>query len=115
MSDKVYRGTPKTQTSMCLNCRNALTARGLNREEVVYCRATGNQALRVTFPVVECSSFDDKAQPALYQMENIAWIVKSRNRGPVGFVGDGKTEVVVEPPSQDYPRPAVQPGNGLAD
>jgi hypothetical protein len=101
MSDKVRGGTPKTISPLCLGCRQAFIARGLNREELVYCGGIG-PPFRVTFPVVECNRFDDKSQPPIYEMQNIAWIVRSRNRGPMGFTEGGRTEIVVEPPSRQY-------------
>lgn len=53
----------------------------------------------VRFPIETCSRYDDKRQPERYDMDQIAWIIRTRNRGPMGFVGDGKTEVVIEPPA----------------
>lgn len=112
MSDKVRGGTPKTTVSACLNCRNAQVVRGMNLQEVIYCRAAGgNQPVRVGFPVTECSVFDDKRVPALYQMEEIAWTVQSRNRGPIGFNNGGGMEITLQPPNQNPPtqQPAQWP------
>jgi hypothetical protein len=99
MGDKVRGGTPKAGTSLCLNCRTAHVIRGLNLQEIIFCKA-GHPAIQISFPVVECSVFDDKRIPSRYDMENIAWTVQSRNRGPMGFAGDGKLQITIEPPEK---------------
>lgn len=99
--DKVRGGTPKAASSMCLSCRLAQVTRGINCEEIVICRSNG-QGVRVSFPVVECSMYDDKSLPPLYEMQNIAWVIKSRNRGPMGFTEGNRTEITVEPPKHEY-------------
>jgi uncharacterized protein YcnI len=46
-------------------------------------------------------------------MEQIAWIVKSRNRGPMGFKSDNTTEITVEPPEQKiFSNPQPSTGYG---
>lgn len=100
--DKVRGGTPRGGSeSMCKSCRLAQITKGINNQELVLCRAAGNSLMRVNFPVVECSVYEDKSQPPLYEMQNIAWIVKSRNRGPMGFTEGERTEIIVEPPGHD--------------
>ena len=99
MSDKVIGGTPQGSLSLCRLCRMAHHIRGLNLQEEIYCRAV-TPMIRIAFPVETCSIFDDKRMPSLYMMEQIAWSVQSRNRGPVGFEDEGRTRVTVEPPSQ---------------
>ena len=67
------------------------------------------------FPVERCNVFDDKRVPSLFDMEQIAWHVTSRNRGPVGFEGEKQSEVHIEPPNPEdtpqqqpaYNRPAT--------
>jgi hypothetical protein len=98
MSDKVIGGTPRSASSLCHTCRNSHHIRGVNLQEQVWCLAKSHQP-RIYFPVVECSIYDDKRQPALHQMETIAWHITSRNRGPVGYSTDSKTEITVEPPN----------------
>lgn len=64
------------------------------------------------FAVGECSVYDDKRLPSLDMMRQIAWEVKSRNRGPVGFAPDPeKMEIVITPPPERYPQdqPAATP------
>ena len=109
MSDKVYGGTPSGTASLCLTCRQAHSLRGLNLQEVVRCCALNPVAI-ITFPVEKCSLYDDKRLPPLGEMREIAWIVTSRNRGPVGFTDNRASEIHIEPPNRyEYP---VQPGKG---
>lgn len=76
--------------------------RGINLQEAVYCRAGGPVALHVRFPVERCTAFDDARTPSLWEMKEIAWEVKSRNRGPIGFAGEESGLVVtVEPPNKE--------------
>lgn len=108
MSDKVIGGTPKGFQSMCTTCRNAVNLTGLNCQQVSYCQALGR---RVTFPINTCSVYSDKRMPSLYDMEQIAWSIQSRNRGPVGFETGGKFEVEITPPAHppSTPPPPAQP------
>ncbi len=106
MADKVRGGTPKGSTSLCLRCRSAFVVRGLNLEEIVDCR---KMEMRMTFRVESCSQFDDKSRPSLYEMERVAWIVTSRNRGPVGFSGERTAEIHIEPPDQNINIRSQQP------
>lgn len=112
MSDKVIGGTPRGIESKCTTCRAAQVMRGVNLQSVIYCQSLPRNP-RITFPVEECSLYDDKRNPSLYDMQQIAWEVHSRNRGPVGF-GDGvrHMEVVISPPEprKDQPMPTTTPG-----
>jgi hypothetical protein len=105
MSDKVMGGTPVGTQSLCVTCRAAYRVRGLNFQEVVYCQKLTPSA-RITFPVETCSAYDDKRTPALYQMEEIAWQVQSRNRGAVGFAGGRDMTIQIVPPGERTNQPA---------
>lgn len=109
--DKVMGGTPKGGSSMCSSCRQAHRIVGVNLQEEIYCQAKVGVS-RIFFPVVECSLYDDKSRPSLYAMEEIAWHVTSRNRGPVGFSDESKSEIHIEPPDRDsLPRQSRPPAN----
>ena len=97
--DKVRGGTPQGSKSLCANCRNAQNVRGLNFQEICICRVTG-YPIRITFPVETCSAFSDSRTPALHEMYNIAWVIHSRNRGPMGFADGAKTEITIDPPDR---------------
>lgn len=103
--NKVQGGTPKTAKSLCIGCRNATILKGLNFEEVIYCSELPGWSgeSKITFPVVECSKFDDKSRPSLNDYYKTGWVIESRNRGPVGFT-DGietKTEITIKPPKKN--------------
>jgi hypothetical protein len=108
MADKVIGGTPVGSRSLCATCRAAHRIVGLNFQEVVYCRQV-SPMVPIRFPVSECSIYDDKRSPSLYQMEQIAWAVTSRSRGAVGFGGNDAHEVHIEPPIQNPQVPQGQP------
>lgn len=98
--DKVIGGTPKGVQSLCSTCRNAHRVVGLNLQTIVHCAAMPRTP-RMTFPVAECSTYDDQRLPSLDAMKMIAWEVKSRNRGPVGFAPDPeKMDIVITPPTR---------------
>ena len=87
--------------SLCSSCRYALVVKGARLgDEIVRCNALGGQRLR--FPVTSCSAYENRAQPTLWQMEEIAWVLRSSPRGKkVGFVearklGDDERHVLEE-------------------
>lgn len=94
---KVRDGTPKTATSLCVSCRYATVIKGSNFQYMIRCHRIEQM---VRFPVSECSEYENKSMPTQYDMEQIAWIVQTRNRGPAGFQGD-KTEIEIVPPKKD--------------
>ena len=73
---------------------------------------TVGRAFTVRFPVSECSAYDDKRMPSRYDMEQIAWMVQSKNRGPVGFAANGSMEVEIVSPAErfgNYPQQPAMP------
>lgn len=109
--DKVLGGTPRGFVSLCVTCRSAHIIRGMNLQHEVFCRAMP-QLTRIGFPVENCSIYDDKRNPSLYEMEQIAWEVKSRNRAPMGFSRNGERDVVIEPPNKNPYNVPSQPPTG---
>ena len=106
--NKVIGGTPQGSQSLCATCRFAQNMRGLNMQQESICLRTQPNRL-IKFPVETCSGYDDKRIPSLYDMENIAWRVQTRNRGPAGFAPDGTLEVEIERPNMNpnQPRPVT--------
>ena len=102
--DKVIGGTPRGTSSLCKTCRFAHNLKGVNMQESTTCQMMNFRV--VTFPVDTCSRYDDKRMPSLYDMEQIAWIVRSRARGPAGFAGD---EMVVEIERPNMPGEVQRP------
>lgn len=73
---------------LCETCRHATVARGRTlREEVVFCSQMPFTDRRVRFAVTSCSDYSDRRHPRLYQMEEIAWVLRSDpTRKTIGFV-----------------------------
>lgn len=101
---KVHGETPRGGKSICHTCKNAKIVKGQNCEEYIACgayemfKATGG---RVPFKVAECSKYHPVNMPWLHEMEEMAWIVEARKRGPAGFgeaVAEGQMEVIVRRP-----------------
>jgi len=83
-----FGDTPNlTRPSLCASCRNAHYVRGRKLgEEFVFCNQHHTQVVQITFPVVECSTYDDKALPPLWELEKIAWKFSPDNaRKTAGF------------------------------
>lgn len=84
---KVYGGTPVGNESRCDTCANARIIEGYaESERLAFCDAM-YPPTRVPFSVRQCSMYEDKRLPDFYQMEKIAWEIRSKNAGAVsGFV-----------------------------
>lgn len=93
--NKVQGGTPKSAPSLCQSCQYSMHVRGFNMREAVHCTFVGRM---IHFPVYQCSKYVHGGQADLVEMKKIAWVIESRNRGPWGFKGSEKTEIVVRPP-----------------
>jgi len=88
MNVKIRGGTVNHgEPSLCETCRNATVIRGRSAgQEIVVCRP-GLRGLRVPFAVTSCSEYEDRRQPTLYHLEEIAWVLRSdAKRKTVGFV-----------------------------
>lgn len=112
--NKVYGGTPQGNRSMCQTCRFALNIRGTNMQQDSFClRLGGNTPVRITYPVEQCNGYEDKRMSSIYDMQQIAWTVATRNRGPVGFQTPETAEISIEPPSDaSKNRPVPRPITG---
>lgn len=71
---KVYDGTPThAGTSICRRCRNAqIITASRSGQSVQYCHSQGTPIV-VGFDVGDCSMFDNKSTPSLWQLEKVAW------------------------------------------
>jgi hypothetical protein len=109
MSDKVYGGTKKSTPILCRSCHHGMCSSGFGLTEHIHCGYTGRAVL---FPVATCSRYEPGATASLKDMNKIAWVIESRNRGTWGFKGESETEVVVRPPGQKWDMPSEGPGIG---
>lgn len=103
MRFKINGGTPKGGKSLCVSCRNAKTIKGQNCEEVILCgyfRQTASYG-QVPFKVAECTEYHPMNMPWKHEMEEMAWTIQARKRGPSGFKPDAPLEVTITPPKGD--------------
>jgi hypothetical protein len=84
---KVYGGTPVGSESRCDTCAHARVIQGYaESERIVLCGAV-EPTMRVPFKVAECSTYEDKRLPCYWQMEKIAWDLRSKSTvHTAGFV-----------------------------
>ena len=85
---KIHGGTVSDgQTSLCTTCRSATIIRGTRlSDEIVAC---GKRMIsdRITFAVASCAGYSDRRSPSLYDLEDVAWVLRSDARTKkIGFV-----------------------------
>lgn len=111
---KVLNGTPKSGKSLCLSCGNMARRVGQNMEDEIYCKSytfentlNASGSTRVPFKVAECTEYQPFNQSDLKSMEEMAWIIQVRKRGPAGFTGNKKgkdnketLEIEIVPPKE---------------
>lgn len=113
---KISGGTPVSGKSLCTTCKYATAITGQNCQEVVLCHlfGTSRDPGRVPFRVAHCAKYHPSNMPWLHEMEQMAWIVTAKKRGPTGFnqPQDYETmEVVINKPNRNgYPQAAVPEG-----
>lgn len=111
MRIKVVGGTAPDGESLCRTCRKATIVKGVTpSQELVRCGQLSEwQPYFVEWPVSQCTSYDDKRTPGLYEMEDIAWIIRTKKVGkPAGFAPEvevKQTEIVITEPKEDRNSP----------
>jgi|SRR5215472_12384196 len=84
---KAYGGTPVGNQSRCDTCLHARIIQGYAESERIVLCGLAEPALRVPFKVAECSSYEDKRLPCYWQMQQIAWDLRSKRPGhTAGFI-----------------------------
>jgi hypothetical protein len=86
MRIKIRGGTPRHDTpTLCHTCKFATIVRGRRAaDEIVRCGVLRDT---VTFAVSSCTRFVDHQHPTIFEMEEIAWILRTdARRQRVGFV-----------------------------
>jgi hypothetical protein len=89
MQIKVRGGTVASgEPSLCATCRYATVIKGRSlREEIVECSQLADGHGRITFPVTHCTKYLHRNHPSLYEMESIAWVLRTdASRRHIGFV-----------------------------
>ena len=85
---KVYGGTPVGQDSKCDSCVYARIIRGYSEsEKLTFCDRIF-EPVRIPFRVRDCSDYLDKRLPCVEDLEDIAWVLRSKSAGKrAGFIG----------------------------
>lgn len=86
MRIKIQGGTAREgDPPLCQSCRRATVARGLRlRDEIIWCDALET---RITYPITSCTTYLSRQHPSLYEMEDIAWVLRTDARKrQIGFV-----------------------------
>ena len=93
MSVHVKNGTPVHREPLCETCVYAHVRRGFRESEILVMCAVQEPALRVPFPVRDCSVYRDKTRPSIYEMEKMALIVTPRGpKHATGFASGANSE-----------------------
>jgi len=99
---KVIDGTAREGENLCATCRNAHIYKGARESsETVICGAPGVEPTRMLFPILSCNKYDDKRMPSRWDMEEIAWTLRTNKLGKaIGFTSPHKGE---DQPSTSQP------------
>lgn len=93
---KVQQGTTKGSGSLCRTCRYAHVVRSVNNQQTVTCHAV-NKPRTIGFDVAEWNRYMSATQPSLYEMEEIAWRLVTKQAGrPMGFVNPAEFRRIEE-------------------
>jgi len=89
--NRIRSGTLQGTESLCNSCYWAHIQRGFaESEEIVLC-AFLRPARLVPFKVSQCTDYNDKRVPSKTDMEEIAWIIRTKDvNRQVGFAKDGE-------------------------
>jgi len=84
---KVYGGTSVGQESRCDTCVYSRIIRGYSQSEKITLCDRIFEPIRIPFPVRECTDYLDKRLPCVEDLEDIAWILRSKSAGKnAGFI-----------------------------
>ncbi len=83
---KILDGTRSAHAPrLCDTCQNGVVRRGAaDSDEHIYCTFIRHE---VETHVVECNRYEDRAQPPLWALKQIAWVLRTDSkRQPIGFM-----------------------------
>ena len=93
MSVIIRSGKPQTTESLCNSCYWAHIQRGFAESEAAILCAFLRQAHTVPFKVSQCTDYNDKRAPSKADMEEIAWIIRTKDvNRQVGFANGAEAE-----------------------
>lgn len=80
-------------SGLCDTCRNGQIVEMASGKVLVECAARSGTDNKIWEPVKNCSMYRDRRHPTIYEMEEIAWILKTTSRSKAaGFVKPGTKE-----------------------
>lgn len=84
---KINGHATRSGKPLCPSCSHAFIRKGAaNGQEVTLCRVLYEEAIQITYPIVECSEYREAGLPSLSEMNKIAWFITSDKRpGQAGF------------------------------
>jgi hypothetical protein len=108
---KMAGATALSGTDLCRTCRFATIIQGqAPSQRLVECADIGRS---IPFVVTECTSYSDKRIPSRRDMEDIAWVIRTKRVGkPAGFAANvavdsevevKPTEVIIDGPRKKFP------------
>jgi hypothetical protein len=112
-SRKVYGGTPVGQDSKCDTCVYSRIIRGYSEsEKITFCDRIFEPGRMIV--VRECSDYLDKRLPCVEDLEDIAWVLRSKSAGKrAGFVPViARGEVAAD---EDLDEPEGDPGEAPSE
>ena len=93
---KVKNGRPVGNVHLCRNCSNGQFTVGYRESEVLVICTNSSLALRVPFPVYECTSFWDRNRPGYVEMTKLALNFSEGHRKAItGFRNSGFARIPV--------------------
>lgn len=97
---KMTGSTPNSSTSPCTSCRFLKRVRG-QRDEFRFCDKFDRQ---LNMQVSECSEYQNKNHPSLFNMQQIAWnLTADKKGGRAGFLSPEQLNRLVEEGKVDRP------------
>jgi hypothetical protein len=78
---------------LCRTCSYAKIIAGrAEGQELTFCTYNDKDE-KVPFEVIECTKYDDKRLPGLYELKKIAWVINADGaKNKAGFVKPGSAE-----------------------
>src|SRR5215472_12605994 len=90
---KVYGGTSVGQESRCDSCVYSRIIRGYSQSEKITLCDRIFEPIRIPFPVRECTDYLDRRLPCVEDLEDIAWLLRSKSAGKnAGFIAATENE-----------------------
>lgn len=71
---------------LCGKCRESLVFEQIDGTVTYLCNSRSSVPLVITKPVIKCNDFDDRNHASRYELEKIAWVVRTDKSGKaIGF------------------------------